>query len=52
LYSEDKDVRVGVRVTDGMKELLEDLKVEHWSFMHPSYQNKQNVMDAVHQIGD
>ena len=35
-----------------MKEILEDLEVDHWSFLHPSSQNKQNVMDAVHQIGD
>jgi hypothetical protein len=51
-YSEDKDVRSGFQVTDEMQEILQDLKVDHWSFLHPSYQNKQNVMDAVRQIGD
>ena len=51
-YTEDKDVRAGFLVTDGMKEILQDLEVDHWSFMSPNSHNKQNVMDAVHQIGD
>ena len=50
-YSEDKDVRAGFQVTSGMLAILGDLKVDHWSFLHPHW-HKQNVMDAVHQIVD
>ena len=51
-YSEDKDIRSGFQITEAMKATLEDLQVDHWSFMHPNSHNKQNVMDAVHQIDD
>jgi hypothetical protein len=51
-YVEDYDSRSGFRVTDSMTEILSDVVVHHWTFLHPSGNNKQNIMEAVKQLGD
>lgn len=51
-YAEDRYVRNGFQVTDAMVAIHSDVVMDHWTFLHPSGNNKQNIMEAVKQLGD